>query len=200
VSVRIYIEGGGDSKELHVRCREGFRKLLERCGFVGHMPRLVACGSRTATFADFKIEHRKASPGDFVAMILGSEEPAADLHQTWQHLADRDKWATPENAHDDQVFLMITCMETWIVADRATLAEHFGSEFQQSALPASTGLEARSRQAIQDALAHASRSCKNAYAKGKRSFEILGKLDPATLEKHLPSFARMKKILSDRLR
>ena len=26
----IYLEGGGDSKELHTRCREGFRKLLEK--------------------------------------------------------------------------------------------------------------------------------------------------------------------------
>ena len=41
----IYLEGGGESKELHSRCREGFRKLLEKNGFKGNMPRLVACGS-----------------------------------------------------------------------------------------------------------------------------------------------------------
>ena len=26
--ITIYIEGGGDSKELHTRCREGFRRLF----------------------------------------------------------------------------------------------------------------------------------------------------------------------------
>ncbi len=42
----IYLEGGGESKELHSRCREGFRKLLEKNGFKGNMPRLVACCDR----------------------------------------------------------------------------------------------------------------------------------------------------------
>jgi hypothetical protein len=52
VSAYIYVEGGGagaDSKDVDIRCREGFRKLLENCGFEGRMPRLVklvaACGA-----------------------------------------------------------------------------------------------------------------------------------------------------------
>ncbi len=40
MSATIFLEGGGDSKELHIRCREGFRQLLEKCGFKGRMPRL----------------------------------------------------------------------------------------------------------------------------------------------------------------
>ena len=51
MSAKIYIEGGGDSKELRIRCREGFRRLLDQCGFTGRMPKLIACGGRDATFA-----------------------------------------------------------------------------------------------------------------------------------------------------
>ena len=42
VGARIYLEGGGDSKDGKVRCREGFSKLLRKCGLSGRMPRLVA--------------------------------------------------------------------------------------------------------------------------------------------------------------
>ena len=62
MNARLYIEGGGDSKQLHTRCREGFRKLLERCGFGGRMPRLVACGGRNSTFDDFSTALRKHLP------------------------------------------------------------------------------------------------------------------------------------------
>ena len=43
---RIYVEGGGDAKDLRTRCREGFHKLLENAGFTGRVPRIVASGSR----------------------------------------------------------------------------------------------------------------------------------------------------------
>ena len=62
VSVRIYIEGGGDSKDLQSRCREGFRKLIEKTGFEGRMPSTVACGGRNNAYDMFKSNysaHRK---------------------------------------------------------------------------------------------------------------------------------------------
>jgi hypothetical protein len=57
-------------------------------------------------------------------------------------------------------------------------------------------LEQRPRHAIQDQLVHATRNCKNAYKKGKRSFDLLGKLSPDVLQQHLPSFARARMILN----
>ena len=90
-------------------------------------------------------------------------------------------------------------METWVVADRATLQSHYGSELQDSALPALNNLESRSRDSIQDAIAHATQDCKNAYKKGKRSFQVVGKLDPDALQEHLPSFARCKRVLDAKL-
>jgi len=90
-------------------------------------------------------------------------------------------------------------METWIVSDREALSDHYGSQLQESALPALVDLESRPRDKVQDALVHATRKCANKYGKGKRSFTILGKLTPDTLAASLPSFDRAQKTLQKKL-
>lgn len=125
---KIYLEGGGVSGKLHDRCREGFRKLLEGAGFKGRMPRLVACGGRGETFDDFKTAQHKRSAGAYVAMLVDSEDPVKAVDKPWAHLRNRDGWGRPAHAVDDQVFLMTTCMETWIVADREALKRHYRND------------------------------------------------------------------------
>ena len=131
----------------------------------------------------------------FVAMLVDSEDPIANVEETWKHLKTRDNWVRPAGAADEQVFLMTTCMETWIVADPVTLKSHYGQCLQVSALPSLVKLENRNRHDVQKKLFHATRKCSNAYAKGKRSFEVLAILDVGELMK-LPSFARMVRILN----
>ncbi|MFZ3044494.1 MAG: DUF4276 family protein, partial [Desulfatirhabdiaceae bacterium] len=138
MSAHLYIEGsktGADSKEDQIRCREGFRKLFEKAGFAGKMPRLSACGGRGNVFKDFKIAHAISRTGDYVAMLVDSEDPPIDVEKTWDHLRVRDTWEMPTGAEDEQVLFMTTCMETWIVADRAALREHYGHRLQENALP-----------------------------------------------------------------
>lgn len=195
--VKIYIEGGGNRRQLDSKCREGFRKLLGNCGLAQRMPSLVACGSRNETFDRFKNSPERRDANTFVALLVDSEDPIPDTEATWDHLQRRDGWNKPHGTADDQVLLMTTCMETWIVADREALSDHYGQCLQETALPTPNNLESRPRDQIQDALALATRSCSNRYAKGKRSFQILAKLSPAVLEK-LPSFARMCRILEEK--
>ena len=106
----IYLEGGGDTRDLKSRCREGFHKLLLRCGFAGRMPHLVACGGRDAAFDDFKTGLAHAKDGDFVGLWIDSEDPMADIKATWSHLKTRDNWDKPDGATDEQVLLMTACM------------------------------------------------------------------------------------------
>jgi len=94
---------------------------------------------------------------------------------------------------------MTTCMETWIIVDRAALARHYGQKLQSSALPPLVNVESRTREDVQTRLKNATSGCSNPYAKGKRSFEVLGELDPRTLKLHLPSFVRMLRILKNKL-
>ena len=159
------------------------------------MPRLSACGGRGSAFDDFKTAHARRKVGDYIAMLIDSEDPVVDLEKTWDHLNSRDQWDKPTAAIDEQVLFMTTCMETWIVADRAALTEHYGHMLQENALSPLNNLEARNRHDVHDNLVHASRNCSNAYSKGKRSFELLTKLDPAILKQHLPSFVRVDRIL-----
>jgi hypothetical protein len=198
VNAVIYLEGGGDSKELRARCREGFRKLLENCGFKGRMPRLVACGGRGSTFDDFKIGYI-GMDGHYVAMLIDSEDPMENIEEAWKHLEVRDRWDKPNGAGDNQVLFMTTCMETWIVSDRMALARYYGDKLQETALPPLENLEQRPRQYVQNQLSHATRNSSKAYEKGKLSFEILGKLSPNTLITYLPSFARAQRILEEML-
>lgn len=203
MSAIIFIEGGGDAKDLTIRCREGFHKLLDRCGITGRKPRFRPCGGRAAVFDAFSTAHSTRPKGEYVAMLIDSEEPLADIEAAWKHLQEVEtvpRWKKPKGAGDEQVMFMTTCMETWIVADRATLKQHYRGELQEAALPPLVDLEQRTRHDVQDRLAHATRNCRNAYAKGKRSYEVLGKLEPGALRKHLPSFVRVCRILEDNLR
>lgn len=201
MSARVYLEGGGNSKEGKVRCREGFRKLFERCGFTGRMPALVACGSRNEAYDDFKTAHSKSTAGDFTGLLVDSEEPVADIEKTWDHVSQKtdDKWSRPAGADDEQLLFMATSMETWIVTDREALKAHFGPRLNESALPPVQDMELRDRHAILNALQRASRDCPGSCAKVPKSFEILGKLNPDVLEQHLPSFGRTRRILNGKL-
>ena len=194
---RIYVEGGGTTSALKTRCREGFRKLLGNSGFEGKMPRIVPCGSRNEAYDDFKTAHAQGKDG-YVALLVDSEDPVKDPEDTWRHLNERDGWARPAEVRDEQALLMTTCMETWIVADRPSLRKHYGAKLQESALPSLTDLEGRNRHDIQDALSRATRNCKNAYAKDKRSFEVLSVVQRRSLET-LPSYRRMIRILEGEL-
>lgn len=195
VKSRIFIEGGGNSKELKVECRKAFRQLFEKAGLVRRLPGLVACGGRDDTFADFKTAHGQAAGDAYVAMLVDSEEPMAGP-TPWHHLQRRDDWQKPAGATDDQVLLMVTCMETWIVADRESLADHYGADrLQVSRLPSLQNLETKPRQVVQGALEAATRESAKAYRKGILSYAALACADPADLARHLPNFQRCLQVL-----
>ncbi|MCS6909022.1 MAG: DUF4276 family protein [Anaerolineales bacterium] len=189
MSVYLYVEGGGDSSEEHSRCREGFRKLLEKAGFSGRMPRIVAGGGRRATFDRFKTA--LLDSGKTAILLVDSEVPVT--RTPWEHLQVHDGWERPAAAVDDQAQFMVTCMETWMMADRAALREFFGSALNEGALLPLNDLERRQRDEVQEAL---ERATGQQYRKGKRSFQVLAGLSPATLQQHLPYFRRLVETLN----
>ncbi len=193
MKVKLYVEGGGDSKSLHTRCREGFRKLLESAGFSGRMPRITACGARHKTFDDFKTAIRSAEPTDHPMLLVDSEAPIKQMGKPWEHLKSHDGWDRPPGAGDDQAQLMVQCMETWLLADQAAMRAYFGEKLQHTALPPTDALEARAKDEVQSALAKATRLCgpDKEYKKGKRSFELLASLNAATLRETLPHFDQL---------
>ncbi len=204
----LFAEGGGsgpDSKNLSIQCREGFKKLLVKSGLKESSFKVRARGSRKKAYDDFVTAHnQKQIP--YIALLVDSEDPIVDIEKTWDHLKARpgDEWPRPDGATDEQVLLMATCMETWIVADQEGLKRYFEAYkpcVRYKSLPSTVNLEARDRHTVQDALTIATKDCGNYYAKNKRSFEALANINPKVLESlPLPSFVRILRILRRKLR
>jgi Domain of unknown function (DUF4276) len=203
VSAVIYLEGGAtgaNSKYLDSLCTRAFHKLLDKMGFTGRKPRLVACGGRNDVFNRFQTSLRNGGY-DYIAMWIDSEEPMADRENAWEHLATVStvaQWERPENVVDDQVLFMTTCMETWIVADRAMLRAYYGPKLMEQRLPTLTNLETKNRHSVQQSLVSATENCASPYRKGEHSYLIFEKVRPTALWE-LPSFSRITRILQDRL-
>ena len=200
VIAEIYAEGGGPvNTSTNSRCREAFTRLLQNCGLDSTTFQVTACGGRGEAWNDFQDAHADAEGAYYVALLIDSEEPVANIDETWPHLEDKDKWPRPREAQDDQVLFMTRCMETWIVADRSALREQFGPNIQAGDLPEIDNLEQFSPGNLKDRLESATQLCLDPYNKGRNSFEVLGNLNPDVLEQHLPSFHRTRRILSDKL-
>ena len=166
----------------------------------GRLPRVMPCGSRHDAYEDYRNALTNVSGDDLILLLVDSEDTIANINNTWEHLRRRDNWWRPPNAVDEDVLLMSTCMETWIVADRSTLREHFGQHLNENALPPLTDLESRHRHRdIQDRLRQATRHCPAPYSKDPKSYVVLGKLKPEVIEQYLPSFRRARDILNRNL-
>lgn len=192
VSSHLYVEGGGDSKALRTACREGFRSLLERAGLQGRLPRISACGGRRQAYDDFC---RAAQGNEGTPYLLVDSEDAVETDSPWEHVKTRrgDGWEKPTHATDDQLHLMVQCMEAWLVADRGALARYWGHGVRDSALPAATApIEKVSKLDLYDRLKQATKDSKTkgVYSKAVHSFELLKTLDPAVIRNASPWAAR----------
>ena len=203
MSVTVYVEGGGTRAELKAQCRHGFQELLTKAGFRGRLPRVVACGPRHVAFDRFEIALRNGN--EYPILLVDSEDPVADANQpdvnpsgAWTHLNERDLWQRPPGANDDQAQLMVTTMETWLIADRSAFSAYFG--INENALPRDSALESRSKQDVLNKIEDATRrSSKRRYHKGNHSFDLLGRVAPAELRRWLPHFQRFVAALDARL-
>ena len=181
VSVRLYVEGGGDNKALRAKCRSGFRTFLEKAGLAGRMPRIVACGGRDNAYDSFKTGHASKVAK---AMLLVDAEEAVTADDPWQHLKLRDGWDRPSGATDEQCHLMVEVMESWFLADKEALQAYFGQGFRKQALPANPKIEQIPKQDVLSGLNTAAQGTgKRRYRKGADSFGILASLDPMKVRK-----------------
>jgi hypothetical protein len=185
--VRLYIEGGGDSKSLQIECRKGFRNFIEKAGLKGKMPSIIACGGRKNAYDSYctAIEN-----GENAVLLVDSECPLSnqdqqgspETWQPWQHLKQRqgDGWEKPNDGVDTDCHLMVQCMENWLLADRDTLKTFFGQGFAENQLPAAAKpIESIDKNTAYEALAKATASCKTkaSYGKGEHSFKLLANID-----------------------
>lgn len=182
--MKLFVEGGGESKALRTECREGFNAWLRSIGLTS-FPRIVASGSRNDAFSDYRTA---IANGEEAILLVDSEDQVACQHELgkhenwlpWDHLKARDGWIRPDGCADLDCHLMVQCMENWFLGDPTNLSAFFGQGFQANRLPATgSSVEAVMKQAAVDGLKGATAACKTKgpYGKGSHSFKILKLLD-----------------------
>ena len=188
MSVKVYVEGGGDGKSLRSACREGFKNFIKKTGLSGMMPRIVACGGREKAYDRFKTAHLNK---DETSLLLVDAEESVQETGPWQHLKAREDWDPPNGATEDQCHLMVQSMESWFLADQDALKEFYGQGYRQNALRQNPQIEQIAKDDVLDGLDRAAReTSKRGYHKGTHSFEILAKLDPEKIKNASPHAKR----------
>jgi hypothetical protein len=170
VSVKLYVEGGGDNNHaLAAQCRQAFAEFFRKAG-VQKRPRVVACGGRSQALKYFQ---GAIKSGETPLLLIDSEGPAP---------------ASP----DANTFYMVQAMEAWFHADRQTLGEYFGASFKATALGARPNIEEIPKADLFDGLKRATKDCqKGEYSKGQHSFEILSRIDPSRVAAASPHANRL---------
>ena len=188
--MKLFVEGGGDATELKSRCRNGFREFISKAGILKR-PRIIACGSRRNAYEDYA---KAVGLGEDALLLVDSEGPVdaacqegASKHwKPWKHLKERvgDLWEKPLRSDDRDCHLMVQMMETWLISDGTALKNQFGKNFNEKhPLAPTKPLEAVAKTEVKESLRNASNS---QYGKGKNSFELLAKVDPAKVEAASP--------------
>ena len=195
MSMKIYVEGGGESNRLRTECRKGFRSFFETSGLTGKMPAVVACGSRNDAYKSFCTALKRPKTGEVPLLLVDSEDAFSGT--PWTHLQARDHWDQPRNATDEHVYLMVHCMESWFLADPECLKTYFGNGFNENSLPGNVNVETISKVEVFKALKTATRRSKSKgeYGKGQHSFEILERIDPGLVRAAAPNADRLLKKL-----
>lgn len=189
--IRAYIEGGGPTNRTQSKLREGFDSFCRTLKILAAQRevslRFIVAGSRDEAFHDFRLAE-KAHPDAYNLLLVDSEAPVASLPRA--HLQQRDGWDLA-NAKEDQIHLMVQCMETWLAADGGALAAFYGQGFNDGALPKRLNLEEEPKSQVFAALDLATRQTqKGTYGKIKHACELLRQVRPEKVQERCPHCRR----------
>ena len=165
VKVKIYIEGAGPGPEQSTEFRQAWREFFVKSG-LERLPAVVRGQSREKTWDLFQTAVRARKKDELPILLVDSETAVQSGHSAWLHLA-KENWKRPDGAGENDAFLMVQTMETWILAglepeSRWPELELVEKEKIFLALKAATG---------------------NRYRKGRVSFAFLEKVDHAAVKR-----------------
>ena len=92
---------------------------------------------------------------------------------------------------------MVQVMESWFLSDPNALASFYGLRFRPQSLSKNPNIEKVSKQDVFNRLGTATRDTKKGrYEKGRDSYEILGRMDPAKVTNASCYVERLIRVLS----
>ena len=189
--IAIFMEGGGSGAR-RVLLRKGMDAFLRTAKAAARAKalkwRISACGPRDNAYRQF----RKAAaerPGDILFLLVDSEEAVKGSPR--RHLATMAPWNWLEDFGEDQIQLMVRTMETWLIADPATLRSYYGRDFNANALPKRESLEGVPKQTVNSGLKRATRRTqKGEYHKIRHASDLLALIDTDKVRARCPHCGR----------
>jgi hypothetical protein len=209
--IRIYVEGGGDSRDTKAQLRQGMDMLLRAPKEASRKKRLswtlAFCGGRGQAFDAFRNALRQYDRETVVVLLVDSEDPigpesadaGGNARARREHLAKRDGWDFSA-VEPDQVHLMVQCMEAWIVADAEAVEAYYGQGFLAARLPDRANLEEEPKSQVVNSLKHATRkTTKGEYAKIRDASRLLERIEPGKVGRRCPRFVTFTSWLTERI-
>lgn len=186
------MEGGGEGNATKAALRQGMDTFLQPLKEAARDKvlswKLVCCGPRNEAFQRFQ---NAVNSGDDVVNVLLVDAEGPVKNPARRHLQARDKWNlsfTPE----ETVHLMVQTMETWIVADLATLSQYYGQGFGTSKLPKATNLETVPKPTVERSLDEATEPTqKGRYHKIRHASDLLKLIDVESVKARCPHCQRL---------
>ena len=185
MSLRIYVEGGGNISATKRLCRAGFAQFFNKALGDAPKPQVIACGGRGEAFDMF--QRGLEEPGSAL-LLVDSEGPVTPGASASAHLARQDKWTRPRRATDEQIHLMVQRIEAWFLADPKALALFYGNTFNRKLLKDWKNVELLAKKDVLDLL---KRATKGTYDKGSHGFELLQHIDPVKVREKSPHAERL---------
>lgn len=203
MDIRIYIEGGGDAKDSKRLLRTGFDEFFKDLKGLAREKRagwnVVMCGSRDETFSHFSCSIRN-EPDVIHILLVDSEDPITTT--PLKHLKAREKSWSFSSVKANQCHLMVQTMESWLVADRQTIAAFYGKGFLPKSIPPTINVEMIDKDLLENVLKNATKNTrKGEYHKIKHASKLLGLIDPQTVRAAAPHcdrfFTTVEKFISN---
>lgn len=199
-SILIFIEGEGGGREgsskrqhLDGAFRESWRQFLQPLADLAKNRRIrfrcVSGGSGATTFDKFA-KPLPEQAGALRILLIDSEGPVNDVARPWGALPQltRPQWAT-----DGHCYLIVQCVETWLLADPDALRAHYDRPkpcFRPDRIRAWPALERIPKSTVQTALEEATAGC-GAKAYGHADGNLLIAIVDRQKLMNLPSVARL---------
>ena len=198
MKVRLYVEGGAVSrKDDLIKSRRALTAWLKKLDLV-NLPQVALTGPGPKALAEAEARTKQAKGQETVLALVDSEGTLENIEQPLSLFQAKHKTKFIYLT-DEQILVMVQCMEAWICADKNAVREAYpkgqhSNRFEQENPESKTPpqlckyLEKVSKKPDQD---------KPLYKKGKPAFELFGKTDPNIVAHRCPSAERAIRILKN---
>ena len=195
--IRLYIEGGGDSKKTSTPLRRGFHAFFSSIREMATQKRirfnLIMGGSASETCKDF-FEAGRANPEAVTLLLLDSDCPVSPAQEDYLFL----RQAHGCQVSKDSCHLMVQIMEAWFLTDLEALKNFYGNDFNERKIPGNPRVEEVDKGQILNGLKEATQNTrKKSYHKIHHASELLALIDPAKVRQAAPHCDRLLTALEE---